>query len=203
MKTTKWMFALLCTVFVMTDAFSQMKDRLSIGPRGGVNFSNVTNVDESESITGVVLGLTSTYSLNEHSGLTLDVLYSVEGYQSPFETYKLRYLQTPFYFDVFFVELGIRFRPQVYVGASPAFFLGGTLNELDVNERYFNKFIIHATGGLGFNYRIASRIWLNTDLRAFWGLSDIRSENFNVGDPINPRTVQLSLGLAYGLSKLE
>ena len=74
MKTTKWMFALLCTVFVMTDAFSQMKDRLSIGPRGGVNFSNVTNVDESESITGVVLGLTSTYSLNEHSGLTLDVL---------------------------------------------------------------------------------------------------------------------------------
>ncbi|HSF88324.1 MAG TPA: porin family protein [Saprospiraceae bacterium] len=203
MKTTKWMFALLCSVFMVTDAFTQMKDRFSIGPRGGINFSNVTNVDESESITGVVLGLTSTYSLNEHSGLTLDILYSVEGYQGPFETYKLRYLQIPIYFDVFFGELGNRFRPKVYVGASPAFFLGGTLNELDVNETYFNKFIIHATGGLGFNYRIASRIWLNTDLRAFWGLSDIRSENFNVGEAINPRTVQLSLGLAYGLTKLE
>lgn len=203
MKTTKWMFALLCALFVMTDAISQTKDRFSIGPRGGINFSNVTNVDESESVNGVVLGLTSTYSLNEHSGLTLDALYSVEGYQAPFETYKLRYLQIPFYFNFFFGELGSRFRPKIYVGASPSFFLGGTLNELDVNETYFNKFIVHATGGLGFNYRIASRIWLNTDLRAFWGLSDIRAKNFNVADPINPRTVQLSLGLAYGLAKLD
>lgn len=202
MKTTKIFFTLLCTVFVLGFAHAQGKDRISIGPRGGINLANVTNIDESETITGLALGLTSTYSFNERTGLTLDVLYSVEGYQAPFETYKLRYLQVPIYFDFFFGQLGNRFRPKVYAGVAPAFFLGGTLNELDVNESYYNSFILHATGGLGFNYRIANRIWLNTDVRGFWGLSDIRDEDFATGDAIQPRNVQLTLGLAYGLSKL-
>ena len=202
MKTTKIFLTLLCTVFVLGFANAQGKDRISVGPRGGINLAKVTNVDESETITGLVLGLTSTYSFNERTGLTLDVLYSVEGYQGPFETYKLRYLQVPVYFDVFFGQLGNRFRPKVYAGLSPAFFLGGTLNELDVNEQFFNSFILHATGGLGFNYRIANRIWLNTDVRGFWGLSDIRDEDFVTGDAIQPRHLQLTLGLAYGLSKL-
>lgn len=202
MKTTKIFLTLLCTVFVLGFAHAQGKDRISIGPRGGINLANVTNIDESETITGLALGLTSTYSFNERTGLTLDVLYSVEGYQAPFETYKLRYLQVPIYFDFFFGQLGNRFRPKVYAGVAPAFFLGGTLNELDVNESYYNSFILHATGGLGFNYRIANRIWLNTDVRGFWGLSDIRDEDFVTGDAIQPRNVQLTLGLAYGLSKL-
>jgi outer membrane protein W len=189
-------------VYALATTQAQSEDRFSLGPRGGINFSNVTNVDESQSVTGVVLGLTTTYSLDQHSGLTLDVLYSVEGYKAPFENYDLRYLQIPIYFDYFFGQLGDRFRPKIYLGASPSFFLSGTLNELDVNEPYYNKFLIHATGGLGFNYRVANRIWLNTDARYFLGLSDIRSENFNDGDAIQPRIFQLSLGLAYGLAKL-
>lgn len=202
MKTTKIFLTLLCTVLALSFAQAQGKDRISIGPRGGINLANVTNVDESETITGLVLGVTSTYSFNERTGLTLDVLYSVEGYQAPFETYKLRYLQVPVYFDFFFGQLGHRFRPKVYAGVSPAFFLGGTLNELDVNETFYNSFILHATGGIGFNYRIANRIWLNTDVRGFWGLGDIRDEEFASGDAVQPRNVQLTLGLAYGLSKL-
>jgi outer membrane protein W len=202
MKTTKIFLTLLCAVFAWSAAQAQSKDNISIGPRGGVNFANVTNVDESESITGLVLGLTSTYSFNERTGLTLDVLYSVEGYQGPFEEYRLRYLEIPVYFDVFFGELGNRFRPKVYAGVSPSFFLGGTLNELDVNETYFKNFLLNATGGVGFNYRIANRIWLNTDLRGFWGLSDIRDDDYVTGDPIKPRNAQLTLGLAYGLAKL-
>jgi hypothetical protein len=179
------------------------EDRFSIGPRGGINFANVTNVDESESITGVVLGLTTTYSLAEHSGLTLDILYSVEGYQAPFEEYKLRYLQVPLYFDFFLGELGDRLRPKAYVGIAPGFFLGGTLGGLDVNERFFKKFLIAGSGGVGFNYRLVDRVWLNTDVRAFIGLSDIRHKDFDAGDPILPRNVQLSLGVAYGLAKLK
>jgi hypothetical protein len=203
MKTRKIMLILFITVSSCLSVFSQSKDRISIGPRGGVNFSNVTNVDESQSVSSAVLGLTSTYSLAEHSGLTLDVLYSVEGYKAPFEKYKLRYLQVPFYINYFFGEVGKPFRPKIYVGISPAFHLGGTLNELDVNEPYYNDLVIHATGGLGFNYRVANRIWLNTDMRGFIGLSDMRSKNFKSGDSINPRTLQLSLGLAYGLAKLK
>lgn len=182
---------------------AQSQDRFSIGPRAGVNFSTVSNIgDEAESVTGLLLGLTSTYSLNENTGLTLDVLYSSEGYQRPFEEVRLRYLQVPIYFNYFFGELGDRFRPKVYVGAAPGFFLGGTVNELDVNKDYFNSAVISVTGGLGFNYRIANRIWLNTDLRSFIGLSDIRDKSETEGDAQKPSTVSLSVGLAYGLSKL-
>ena len=202
MKTTKVVLALLMTVLTFSQLNAQGKDRISIGPRGGVNISNVTNVDESQTVTGLALGLTSTYSFNERTGLTLDVLYSVEGYKAPFEKYKLRYLQVPVYFDFFFGKLGNRFRPKVYAGASPAFFLGGTLNELDINQPYYTKVIIHATGGLGFNYRIANRIWLNTDARAFIGLNDIRQNEVATGSGVYPRTFQFTLGLAYGLSKL-
>ncbi len=203
MKTTKMLLALLLTVFAFSQLSAQGKDRISIGPRGGVNISSVTNVPESQSVTGLALGLTSTYSFNERTGLTVDVLYSVEGYKAPFEKYKLRYLQVPVYFDFFFGQLGNRFRPKVYAGVSPAFFLGGTLNELDINQQYYRNVIIHATGGLGFNYRIANRIWLNADARAFIGLHDIRHDDVATGDPVRPRTCQFTIGLAYGLAKLE
>lgn len=203
MKTTKIVFALLLAMVSFGKMNAQGKDRISIGPRGGVNISNVSNVEESQTVTGLALGLTSTYSFNERTGLTLDVLYSVEGYKAPFEKYKLRYLQVPVYFDLFFGQLGNRFRPKIYAGVSPAFFLGGTLNELDINQPYYNNFILNATGGLGFNYRIGSRIWLNTDARAFYGLNDLRQEEVATGDPVHPRTYQFTLGLAYGLVKLE
>jgi outer membrane protein W len=203
MKTTKCLLVMLMAAFVLPAHMNaQSQDRISIGPRAGINFSNVTNVDESQSVTGAVFGLTSTFSFNERTGLTLDVLYSVEGYKAPFEKYKLRYLHVPVYLDFFFGQLGQRFRPKVYVGVSPAFWLSGTLNELDVNTPYYNKFILHASGGAGFNYRIANRIWLNTDARLYVGLSDIRAESVRSGDGIKPITGQLTLGLAYGLSKL-
>jgi len=203
MKTKRIMFILLLLLTTWAVSFGQSQDRWSIGPRAGVNFANVTNVDESESITGLVLGLTTTYSLNENSGLTLDALYSEEGYQAPFSEYRIKYLQVPLYFDYFFGELGQRFRPKVYVGVAPGFYLGGTLNELNTNDDYFNKFLVSATGGLGFNYRVGSRIWLNTDLRSFIGLSDMRAKNFNEGDPIKARNIQLTLGLCYGFEKLD
>ncbi len=202
MKTKRIQFLLFVVTIGWTTLSAQEQDRISLGPRGGLNFSGITHVDESQTVTGVVLGLTTTYSLSQHSGLTLDVLYSVEGYKAPFEEYHLRYLQVPLYIDYFAGKLGDRFRPKVYIGMAPSFFLGGTLNNLDLNKRYWNKFLVSASGGVGFNYRIASRIWLNTDARAFIGLSDIRHKNYNVGASLQPRTVQVSLGLAYGLARL-
>ncbi len=204
MKTKKIMFILLILISALSYSFSQGsgEDRWSLGPRGGVNFSNVTNVDNSESITGVVLGLSTTFSLNENTGLTLDALYSVEGYQAPFNEYRLRYLEVPLYFDYFFGQLGQRFRPKVYVGMAPAFYLSGTVNELDDNPDYFNHVLVSATGGLGFNYRIANRIWLNTDLRSFIGLSDIRDKSIATGDQVAMRNIQFTLALCYGFGKL-
>jgi len=178
---------------------AQIDDQTSIGPRIGVNFANVSNVDNSESLTGLVIGLTSTYSINESYGLTVDLLYSGEGYKVGENEQRLNYLQVPILFNRFFGQLGDKFRPKVYVGLAPGFLLNAKVNDNKV-EDFYNPFTVSVVGGLGFNYKVANRIWLNTDLRGILGLSDIRDEP--LGDKNASRNVQLSIGLAYGLSKL-
>lgn len=180
-------------------ANAQVGDQTSIGPRVGVNFANVSNVDGSEALTGLVLGLTSTYSISESSGLTVDLLYSGEGYTLNGNDHHLNYLQIPILFDLFFGELGDKFRPKIYAGVTPGFLLNAKVNDNKV-EDFYNTFNLGLTGGLGFNLRVSSRIWLNTDLRGILGLSDIRQETS--GDKNANSNIQLSVGLAYGLSKL-
>ena len=178
---------------------AQIGDQTSLGPRVGVNFSNVSNVEGSESLSGLAFGLTSTYSINEKTGLTVDLLYSQEGYELNSNELRLSYLQIPIFFDLFFGELGEKFRPKVYAGIQPGFLLDSKNNGSDV-EDVFSGFNLAVGGGLGFNYRVGSRIWLNTDLRAALGLSDIREDV--IGDKVASSNIQLSLGLAYGLSKI-
>jgi hypothetical protein len=194
-------FLLFSTLFI-TGQLNAQEDKFSIGPRLGVNFANVSNVENTKSLTGLAIGLTSTYSINETSGLTFDLLYSGEGYKSGDDELKLNYLQIPIYFDVFFGEQGESFRPKVYAGFVPGFLLNAKTNDTELDKDQFNGFNFAFSGGLGFNYRVGSRIWLNTDLRAYLGLSDIRDDAFQVGDKVANNNVQLSLGLAYGLSKI-
>jgi hypothetical protein len=178
---------------------AQIGDQTSIGPRIGVNFSNVSNVDGSESLTGLAIGLTSTYSISEATGLTVDLLYSGEGYKLNDSELRLNYLQLPILFDLFFGKLGDKFRPKIYAGLVPGFLLNAKVNDTKV-EDFYNTFNVAVAGGGGFNLRVGNRIWLNTDLRAFLGLSDIRQETS--GDKNSNSNIQLSLGLAYGLNKL-
>lgn len=199
---TKMLLLAAMILFGIEATYAQVKDQISIGPRVGVNFSNVSNVDNSESVTGLLLGLTSTYSISERSGITLDILYSSEGYKLGSDELKIHNLQIPIYFDVFFGELGSAFRPKVYVGVVPGFFLDAKFNDNESNKDFYNGFLFGASGGLGFNYRMASRIWLNTDLRANIGLIDIREDTGLDNDLLADRTFSLSVGLAYGLSKL-
>lgn len=183
-------------------ANAQVGDQTSIGPRIGVNFSNVSNIEGSKSLTGLVLGLTSTYSISEATGLTVDLLYSQEGYTLNDVDLRLNYLQLPIYFDLFFGELGDKFRPKVYAGIVPGFLLSAKNGDSKVDNDFFNSVNFAVSGGLGFNLRMASRVWLNTDLRAFLGLNDIRDESLQNGDKNTNSTIQLSLGVAYGLSKM-
>ncbi|HZV70337.1 MAG TPA: porin family protein [Saprospiraceae bacterium] len=195
------MLILIAGFFAITLTQLKAQDDFSLGPRVGLNFASVSHVEDSKSLIGLALGLTTTYSINESSGLTLDILYSGQGYKINDDDVKVNYLQIPLYFDIFFGDLGESFRPKVYVGVAPHFLLGAKVNDLDVKDQ-FNSINFAVSGGLGFNARVASRIWLNTDLRAFLGLNDIRDKTIQVGDKVTASSVQFSLGLAYGLSKL-
>lgn len=190
------LIASLLTVFQLN-----AQDDFSIGPRVGLNFSNVSNIDNSESLTGLALGLTTTYSINEASGITVDLMASHEGYNLGSTETKLTYLQIPIYFDVFFGDLGNSFRPKVYAGLVPGFLLGAKVNDEKIDKGDYNSFSLGLGGGLGFNTRVANRVWLNADIRALLGLNDIRDGEV-VGDKVALRSIQPSLGIAYGLSKL-
>lgn len=190
-------------LFMSAISFAQEADQMSLGPRVGVNISNVSNQDDTKSKLGLAAGLTFTYSFTETSGLTIDLLYSGEGYEAANgDKASLNYLQLPIYYNVFFGELGSAFRPKVYVGVAPAFLLSAKAEDVDIKE-FYNNINFSVLGGLGFNYRLSDRIWLNTDVRAFIGLTDVRDKDWRLTDEtVASRNIQISLGVAYGLARI-
>jgi hypothetical protein len=187
--------------FLSMTGFSQ-ENVLSIGPRAGVNIANVSNVDGSKSSVGLVAGLTGTYSISQTSGVTMDVLYSQEGYALDAQDVDLTYLQVPLYYNLFLGELGDRLRPKVYIGVAPGFLLDAKSGNGDLTES-MSSVVFSVTGGAGINYRIADRVWLNADVRAFLGLNDLREDAFQTDETVAARNVQLSVGVAFGLSRLD
>lgn len=174
------------------------ENNFSIGPRVGVNFSNVSNPDEAELLTGLVLGLTSTYSINENSGITVDALYSGEGYKVVGTGIKLGYLRIPILYNIFFGELGQKFRPKVFLGPQLGFLMTAKVGESDIKYD-MNKFSFGLGAGLGFNYQLGNRVWLNTDLRSFFDLNKISNNAVDYPEEPKIRNIQLSVGIAWGL----
>ncbi|GAB5554307.1 MAG: hypothetical protein Sapg2KO_38980 [Saprospiraceae bacterium] len=191
MKTSKSITALFLLLLPIL-SHAQFKNRLSIGPRAGLNFATV-DAESAKRVTGLAAGITSTYSINEGSGVSVDLLYSAEGYEQGGIEYDLNYFKIPLAYNVFFGSLGEKFRPKVYLGLVPGFLLNAEVNGTDVADQYTST-TFDALGGLGFNYRLASRIWLNTDLRFYLGLNDI-SETTSIKN----QNIQFTLGVAYGI----
>jgi outer membrane protein W len=200
MKHNSVILLTLSFALISSIAIGQINN-FSIGPRAGINIANVSNLNNSKVLVGPVVGVTSTYSFTETSGLTVDLLYSGEGYELANGTkVKTNYFQVPVYYDLFFGKLGEAFRPKVYIGLAPGFLLSGKSGGTDISDS-FNNVVFSITGGLGFNYRISNKVWLNADARSYLGLSDIRDKALQTGDKVAGRNIQLSAGLAFGLNK--
>ena len=189
-------FACLIT-FLGLSLNAQSNDNFSLGPKIGINFANV-NGENTDVNTGLVFGLTSTYSLNEMSGIGVDLLYSQQGFKSGNSEVDLNYVKVPVLYKFFFNKLGDAFRPRLELGFSPGFLMSAKTNNVDVKPTY-NSFDIGAMGGLGFNYRVGSRLWLNVDLRADLGLTNLSNTNVLGVNDLKNRTVGFNIGLAYGI----
>jgi hypothetical protein len=181
------------------------QERFSIGPRVGVQFANLVgdgvNKDAVKASTRLVAGLTSTYSINEATGLTIDLLYSGEGQEAENGESKLdlSYLRLPILFDFFLRNLGEGFRPKFYAGLSPGLLLGAEVGDLDVKE-FYNDIDVAGVLGLGFNARLVSTIWLNTDFRYQRGFLDVFDEDTGNDDlNVYNQNWHVSLGIAFGL----
>lgn len=173
----------------------------SVGPRVGANFAKLTGDDiDNQANTRFVAGLTSTYSINVNSGVSVDVLYSGEGTETggSGSNLAMNYLRVPITYNYFFRDWEDNFRPKLYLGLAPGFLLSAEQNERDVKEN-FNSFDLAGVLGLGFNYRLSERgIWFNTDLRYVRGLTDVTESE---GTQRYNQHWQPSIGVSFGLDE--
>lgn len=189
---------ILSMALSLAGVYTASAQTFSIGPRAGVNFASLESNDRESAVnTLLVLGLTSTYSISEHTGIGVDLLYSGEGAERPGGDLALNYIRVPIMFQYFFRDLGDDFRPKIYAGVAPGFLVNAEVGEVEVIDNY-NKFDMAGTAGVGFHYRIAPRgVWLNTDVRYLRGFSDVTDTN----PDLRNNHWQVSLGLAFGIDE--
>jgi hypothetical protein len=183
--------------------FAQTANQLSIGPRLGVNIANASNITENQSLVGLAGGLTSMYGLNDNSAISVDLLYSGEGFAHEFSDSKVRltFLVIPIYFNYFFGDPGSVLRPKVFAGIAPGIPLSAKEDgDEDVSDVFGVVNFSFSAGG-GVNYQLNDRTALTGDLRAFLGLNDLRNEDFQGGtDKVAGSNIQISFGVLYNLT---
>jgi hypothetical protein len=176
---------------------------LTMGPKIGINWSDLIGADSSKVRSGITAGDLFVYSTMGHFGLGVDIMYSVKGAKytriTNFATtterwdYKLRlnYLEVPIQAIVFLAGDTSRFRPKVAIGP----YIGILFNPRQTVEyqrstdgvsttvtRNVNVSDLYKTfdlGGVltvGFNYRLLGRTWLNVDARYGMGFTNIEKE---------------------------
>ena len=210
------------TTTATTGAFASY---FSAGPRVGINFSTISGATSAESKTGLLTGAFLVYSFQEHFGVGIDALYSMEGAEYT-ETDiigvttvnsevkdRLNYLRFPVQANVFFGQYGNPFRPKVTLGPVIGFLLNaerkasvtvedGTVTTLesstaDVKDNY-TATDFGAMLGAGFNLRIMEMTWFNFDARYYLGATDIRDIRPVGSDERKNNTFSLSAGVAFG-----
>jgi Outer membrane protein beta-barrel domain len=161
----------IITALVLSSISEMMSQTLSIGPIVGLNISKFTENQASTNLAGLSVGALANYSVNEHVGLSAQLLFSQLGsnYKPANTSVRLNYLQMPISLVYYFGDAGDKFRPKIYGGP----YFGRLLtakneNQSDIvdlnNNDIFKKQDIGGQLGLGFNYLLKSRTWLNLDL---------------------------------------
>jgi hypothetical protein len=178
--------------------FSQ---RLTIGPKLGINVSTLSNAEGAESRVGLTGGGFLVYSIVKNFGVSADVLYSQQGAKSSEGgvtlDYKLDYLSIPILANVFFGELGDQLRPKIVLGPSLNFLLSSD----PVDKSELNSFDLSAIIGAGLNYRIGDRTWLNMDARYGIGATEIDKSPQPEDDAVKNNVFSVTLGVGFGFGE--
>ncbi|MES2554505.1 MAG: porin family protein [Bacteroidota bacterium] len=205
----KKILTIAAALFAYTAAFSQEapeKPRptkvLSIGPSVGFGHTGIRNTVGTDLFKpSWSAGLIINYSTSEHVGFAADVLYSIEGAlvedADGMETdVTLQYVRVPLKFAYFFGDFEDNLRPKVTIGPSMGFLIDAESDHetdgiTDVQASY-EPFDLGLNASIGFNWKLAKSIWLNTDLNYYTGITEISAgqHNSNFG---------LKVGLAFGL----
>jgi Outer membrane protein beta-barrel domain len=180
---------ILSMVIIITFSILNSKAQtLSIGPVLGANYSTISELTNAKSRIGLSAGAFANYSIDEHYGLNVKLIFSQLGSKIENSTLsnRLNYFQIPLSGVYFFGVAGNSFRPKIFAGP----YVGFLLNSKDNNGNdivipngndYYNKVDFGGQIGAGFNYRIMSRTWLNVDASyasSFGKISDVTNISY-------------------------
>ena len=174
--------------------------KVSIGPKLGVNFSTLSDLEGAESRIGLHAGGFLVYSIVEHFGISIDVVYSQQGANSKINGSDLHldYIQLPLLANIFFNQYGDDFRPKITIG--PAVGILASAKGPFVEKDDFNSTDFGFVAGLGFNYKVGEKKWLNVDARYGMGASEIFKEDIP-GLDVKNSYFSITVGLGFGVSE--
>ena len=217
-KIIKMKKQLLTLAFILSATiFANAQSKFSVGPTVGAGWTSLSDVDNSRFKTGVNFGLSSVFSAAEHFGIGLDVKYSIEGAKAEDGGVKtdidLHYLRIPLKAIYFFNDYKDKLRPKIFAGPSLGFLSSAKINnnpgvsDFDIKP-YTESIDIALFGGVGLNYRMADKTWLNVDVTYTNGIKDIIQENQSVNSPFfgrpasdktTTRNAMINVGVLFGL----
>ncbi|WP_343631719.1 porin family protein [Fluviicola sp.] len=174
---------------------------ISLGPAVGFGHTGIRNTAGTDIFKPAwKAGLIFNYSSRKHVGFAADVLWSQEGArvkdQGLQADVNFQYIRVPLKFAYYFGAFEDNFRPKITVGPSMGFLLHATsyvmdLEKVDVTDNY-EKFDVGVNASIGFNWKVATNMWLNTDFNYYTSFLPVYGSQYN-------SNFGVQLGLAFGL----
>ncbi|HEY8397266.1 MAG TPA: porin family protein [Flavihumibacter sp.] len=207
--------AALITGTILTGNQVLAQDNLSIGGTAGFGHTWLSDADNSKYQPAGNLGLTLTYSTQSNWGFGADLKWSIEGGKSSTgnttNTTRLDYMRIPLRAIYFFGDRGNALRPKIFAGPSFGLLIGGK-NEATTNigganvtvetkaKDFAKSFDVGIGAGVGFNYRLVDRTWLNADIGYYHGLIDV-IEDPNIEQ--RNRNIGINVGITVGIGQVR
>lgn len=202
----KKILTIAVAIFTFSAAFSQETENtriFSIGPTVGFGHTGIRNTDEIDQFKPYWnAGILMNYSTSAHVGFAANILWSREGGQverssdGMQDDLTLQYIRVPLKFAYFFGEFKNDFRPKFTIGPSFGFLVDAQDDNENVGRSNvmssYENFDFGGNASVGFNWKLATNMWLNADLNYYTGFRAIRSNQYNSNFGLN-------LGVAFGL----
>jgi len=181
------------------------QQEVKFGPKAGVNFANLSNLDDSKMLTGFYVGAVAEIKFSEKFSVQPELLYSAQGAKIEFSESILKYENT-LNFD--YISIPIMAKYYIYEGlsveAGPQFnFLVKAQNKQEVSgggisasTKTDTKDITKSFDfglGLGLAYDLSNGFFANA--RYNFGMSDIVKDNN--GKSVNNGVFQIGVGYKF------
>lgn len=173
-------------VCIGTTAFSQ---ELDLGVKAGVNFANITDVDNLSNKTGFQAGVFAGIKFTDKVGIQADLLYSQQGAEFDYGKFDLNYINVPVVLKYYLVQgLNVQAGPQFgFILDDDIYIDTFGSNSIEANAE---KSDVSGVIGAGYDFPFGVRL----DARYNFGLTDVsKTANFDGKNTV----FTLSLGYSF------